>query len=222
VKSGLARASLSRIAVGGGSRSWSRFLVPVVVVIAVTVAGCGYHPLYGAASLPNAAQGQGEERFAVTGISPLVADASVVAEVEAGVRAGLARAALLRSGGGYPRVVVEVLRLDTQSEGIAAVPGGVRADEIAGVPAGGAGPLLPLARGTRIGILARAWLERAAGGPKERETGDLRAVDVMQVEGDARLEALRMDDASRAAARRLGERLARRVLGEPDAPDDGM
>jgi hypothetical protein len=73
-----------------------------------------------------------------------------------------------------------------------------------------------------VGIVARAWLERTAGAPKERETGDLRAVDVMQVESDARLETLRMDDASRAAARRLGERLARRVLGEPDAPDDGM
>jgi hypothetical protein len=36
----------------------------------------------------------------------------------------------------------------------------------------------------------------------------------MQAEPDARLEALRLDDATRASARRLGERLARRVLGE--------
>jgi hypothetical protein len=186
-----------------------------VAAIAVTVAtACGYRPLY--------AGEQGEERFAVTGITPLAADASVVAEVEAGVRAGLARAALLRGGGGYPRVVVEVLRIDTQSEGIAAVPGGVRPPEVGGVPIEGAGPLRPLARGTRVGVVARAWLERTEGGPKERQTGDLRTVDVIQVEADARLEALRFDDASRAAARRLGERLARRVLGEPEAPDDGM
>jgi hypothetical protein len=65
-------------------------------------------------------------------------------------------------------------------------------------------------------------VERTPGGPKERDTGDLRAVDVMQAEPDPRLEALRLDDATRASARRLGERLARRVLGEPDAPDDGM
>lgn len=186
----------------------------IVAIVAAVVAGCGYRPLY--------AGEQGEERFAVTGISPLVADASVVAEVEAGVRAGLARAALLRGGGGYPRVVVEVLRIDTQSEGIAAVPGGVRPPEVGGVVVAGAGPLQPLARGTRVGVVARAWLERAEGGPRERQTGDLRAVDVMEVESDARLEALRLDDASRAAARRLGERLARRVLGEPEAPDDGM
>jgi hypothetical protein len=214
------RGSRSRFAVRDGGRG-SLFAVAVVVAVAIALGGCGYRPLYGSASSPGA-QGQGEERFSVTGISPLVADASVVAEVEAGVRAGLARAALLRGGGGYPRIVVEVLRFDTQSEGIAAVPGGVRTDEIGGVPVGAPAPLLPLARGTRVGIVARAWLERTPGAPKERETGDLRAVDVMQVESDARLETLRMDDASRAAARRLGERLARRVLGEPDAPDDGM
>jgi hypothetical protein len=185
------------------------------VMLAVALVGaCGYRPLYGGA--------QGEERLAVTGVSPLVADASVVAEVEAGVRAGLARAALLRGGSGYPRVVVEVLRIDTQSEGIAAVPGGVRPPEVGGVIVSGAGAPAPLARGTRVGVVARAWLERADGGPKERQTGDLRTVDVMQVESDARLEAMRLDDASRAAARRLGERLARRVLGEPEAPDDGM
>ena len=188
---------------------------PLVVVLAAALAtGCGYRPLYSGA--------QGEERLAVAGVTPLVADASVVAEVEAGVRAGLARAALLRGGAGYPRVVVEVLRIDTQSEGIAAVPGGVRLPEVGGISVSGAGPLQPLARGTRVGVVARAWLERTEGGAKERETGDLRTVDVMQVEGDARLEALRLDDASRAAARRLGERLARRVLGEPEAPDDGM
>ena len=183
----------------------------------VLLANCGYRPLYGASSP------RGEEHFAVTGISPLVADASVVAEVEAGVRSGLSRAAALRGGGGYPRVVVEVLRIDAQSEGIAAVPGGVQPIEVAGVPVtGSTAPLRPLARGTRIGVLARAWVERVEGGPKERDTGDLRTVDVMQVESDARLEALRQGDASRAAARRLGERLARRVLGEPEAPDDGM
>ena len=202
------RVALARSFVAPWKRSF------VVALAATVVAACGYRPLYSGA--------QGEERLAVTGITPLVADASVVAEVESGVRAGLARAALLRGGGGYPRVVVEVVRIDAQSEGIAAIPGGVRQPEVGGVPVGGAGPLLPLARGTRVGVVARAWLERVEGGPKERQTGDLRAVDVMQVEADARVEALRLDDASRAAARRLGERLARRVLGEPEAPDDGM
>jgi hypothetical protein len=185
----------------------------ISLITSILLASCGYRPLYA---------DRADERFAVVGTTPLVADASVVAEVQAGLRAGLARGGALRGGNDFPRVVVEVLRIDTTSEGIAAVPGGIRAPSAGGFPLAPGGPLAPLARGTRVGVLARAWVERAPGGPHERETGDLRAADVMQAEGDARLEALRLDDASRAAARRLGVRLARRVLGEPDAPDDGM
>ncbi len=178
------------------------------------IVGCGYRPLYGGE--------RSGDRFAVVGASPLVADASVVSEVEAGVRAGLARGGGLRTGADYPRVVVEVLRIDAASEGIAAVPGGSRGFSVGGLPVAPGGAPSPLARGTRVGVVGRAWVERAPGGARERDTGDLRAVDLMGAEGDARLEALRFDDASRAAARRLGERLARRLLGEPDAPDDGM
>jgi hypothetical protein len=173
--------------------------IPFLVAAVIFLGSCGYRPLYGGE--------RGDDRFCVVGVSPLVADSAVVAEVEAGVRAGLARAGGLRAGAGYPRVVVEVLRIDAESEGIKSVPGT---------------PTSPLARGTRVGVLARAWVERAPDGPKERDTGDLRAANVMGVEPDARLEALRLDDATRASARRLGERLARRVLGEPDAPEDGM
>jgi hypothetical protein len=169
------------------------------------VAGCGYRSLYG---------GSPAERFAVVGAPSLAADAAIVAEVEAGVRGGLARAGALKNGGGYPRVVVEILRVDATSEGVVTGNRGPALGQ-----AGGAGPL---SRATRIGIWARAWLEPAEGAGRERDTGDLQAADVMGVEPDARLEALRLDDASRAAARRLGERLARRLLGEPEAPDDGI
>jgi hypothetical protein len=189
----------------------ARAILSVLAVAAL--AACGYRPLYA---------DRADEKFAVVGATPLVADASVVAEVQAGLRAGLARGGALRGGNDFPRVVVEVLRLDTASEGISAAPGGMRATNAGGLPIAPGGPLSPLARGTRVGVLARAWVERAPGAAHERETGDLRVVDVMEAEGDARLEALRLDDASRAAARRLGERLARRVLGEPEAPDDGM
>jgi hypothetical protein len=178
------------------------------------LASCGYRPLYGG--------DRADERFCVVGTTPLVADASVVAEVQAGMRSGLSRGGALRSGKTYPCVVVEVLRIDATSEGISAVPGGSRRESPGGLPISPGGAPSPLARGTRVGVLARAWVERAAGAVHERETGDLRTADVMQAEGDARLEAFRLDDALRAAARRLGQRLARRVLGEPDAPDDGM
>jgi hypothetical protein len=146
------------------------------------------------------------------GAPSLAADTAVVAEVEAGVRSGLARAGALQGGNGYPRVVVEVLRIDSTSEAVVVASRGPSLGQAAG----------PISRGTRIGIWARAWLERADGRGRERDTGDVQAADIMAVEPDTRLEALRLDDASRAAARRLGERLARRLLGEPDAPDDGI
>ena len=185
----------------------------LTIAAAYLLVSCGYRPLFG---------GRSNERYCVVGVSPLAADASAVSEVEAGLRAELAKGGELRSGGGYPRVVVEVLRIDTESEAIAAVPGGMRPEIVGGLPLVASGPSRPLARGSRIGVLARAWLERAPSAPRERDTGDLRAVDVVTVESDARIEALRRDDAARAAARRLGARLARRIRGEPDAPDDGM
>jgi hypothetical protein len=94
------------------------------VLLGLSASACGYRALY--------AGDQGTDAFAVVGIAPLVADASVVAEVEAGVRAGLARAALLRGGQGYPRIVVEVLRLDAATEAVQAVPGGVRTEGTSG------------------------------------------------------------------------------------------
>ena len=203
----------------GGARSPDRRAACVALALsglAASIAGCGYHPVYGPGS---AAEGA---RFCVVGVSPLVADTAAVAEVEAGLRQELARAGALRSGGGYPRVVVEVLRMDEMSEGIAAVPGGTRGTEIAGTPIRPPLPLAPLARGTRVGVLARAWIEPSAGAARERETGDMRTTDVRRAESDPRLEALRQDDAARAAARRLGARLARRILGEPETSDEGM
>ncbi len=166
------------------------------VLLGGTVAwcGCGYRSLH--------AQQAASEQFAVVGAPPLAGDAALVAEVEAGVRYGLAEMGALRAGRDYPRVVVELLRLDVASEGIARL-----------------GPDLPLARGTRVGVVARAWVERSEAAPRERDTGDTRTWDVMAAESDARQEALRFGDATRASARRLGGHLARRVLGLP-SPDD--
>jgi hypothetical protein len=181
-----------------------RLRAPLGWTLPLALAACGYHPLYGGE--------QSLEPLAVVGTTSLVADAACVGEVEAGVRIGLARAGALQAGSGFPRVVVEVLRIDAASEGVRA------ASELGSSP----GEKAPLARGTRIGIVARAWVERSAGAPHERDTGDVRTAELLSVEGDARLESLREADASRAASRRLGERLARRLLGQPEPPDEGM
>jgi hypothetical protein len=164
------------------------------IALAVGLAACGYRPLHGA--VPEG------ERLAVAAAPAVDVDAAVLAEVEAGVRSALSRAGALRGGGGWPRVVVEVLRVDASGEGIALSAGA------------------PRARATRAAVVARAWVERAPGAPRERDTGDLRASDVSAVAESAAAELLADASARAAVARRLGERLGRRVAGEPDAPDD--
>jgi hypothetical protein len=95
---------------------------------------------------------------------------------------------------------------------------------------GSHGAPVPQARATDVGVVARAWLVRAAGGEHERDTGDVRFLveTAATTAGDATpsasapaVDALRHDDAVRAAGRRAGIRLARRILGEP-APEGDL
>src|SRR5437773_7700689 len=67
-----------------------------------------------------------------------------------GVRTGLSEAGSLSSAGSFPRVLVEVLRVDELPAGMAALPA-LR------------GPL-PGGRGSAVGVVARAWVVSAAGG----------------------------------------------------------
>lgn len=161
--------------------------------LAFACAACGYAPVHGAA---------GVERLAVALVESKVPDAVATDEVLAGVREELARAGALAPGGGYPRCEVEVVRLDEASEGIAAVPG---AD----------GRLVPESRAARVGIVARAWVRRAPGADPERDTGDVRVLETVEVAAEARAAGSRHSDALRSAGRRLGRRLAARLLGLP-------
>ncbi len=164
------------------------------------ISACGYSPLYSAPS---------GERLSVALVGARTGDAITSDEVVAGVRDALAKEGALAPGSTYPRVEVEVLRVDETSEGIAAVetPGGH----------------VPRARATEVGVVARAWIARDASGSHEADTGDLRSLDVAAApsEGDSlSAEAMRHDDALRATARRLGQRLALRVLGHPVSPNE--
>jgi hypothetical protein len=175
-------------------------LALALALVLSSSSGCGYRPLYGEAE---------GERLHVTLSRSLVADSVATDEVLSGIREELAREGALAAGEGYPRVEVEVLRADESSEGIAAVAG------------------QPRARGTEVGLVARAWLVRAKDAPKERDTGDVRAMDAVTIdtrEGklDPRADALHHDDALRAVARRVGKRLAMRLLGHPVAVDEGI
>jgi hypothetical protein len=189
--------------------------------LALVVAACGYRPLYGGGAA-GGASGDGA-RLHVVLVRSIVPDAIASDEVVSGVREELARDGALAAGDGYPRVEIEVLRLDESSDGIAA------ARPVAG------GPLVPHARGTEVGVVARAWVVTAAGGEPQRDTGDVRALDLVgtdDVGGSAsggslsapaeRRDAFRHADAVRATAHRDGDRLAQRVLGHPVAPDEAM
>jgi hypothetical protein len=170
------------------------------LAVALAVAGCGYHAVYGEGSVP---------KLHVVLVRTLVPDVVASDEVVAGLREELARAGALEAGEGFPRVEVEVLRADESSEGITA------------------GANAPVSRATDVGLAARAWIVRAAGAPPESDTGDLRAqmtiaVDESATGPDPRASAFHEADALRAAARRLGRRLGYRVTGQPASSDDGI
>jgi hypothetical protein len=163
------------------------------LAFALALAGCGYRPVHG---------GVAQERFAVVLASSSVPDAVAADEVVSGVRDELARFGALETGEAYPRCEVEVLRADEASEGI----GAARND---------ANVLVPEARATQVGLVARAWIVRAKDGPRERDTGDVRSMELVSVAPDARAAAFRHDDALRAAGRRVGRKMGTRILGLP-------
>ena len=171
-------------------------------VLAALLAGCGYQAEYARAA---------PERFSVVVTEAKNADAIAADEVASGVRDELARRGAL-TGARYPRIEVEVLRQDERSESIArfAGPGGA----------------VPEARSLTVGLVARGWIRMHAGDDPLRDTGDLRASDLRAVDRDPggaanlRADALHDEDARSAVARRLGERMARRILGDPVAPDE--
>jgi hypothetical protein len=167
-------------------------------LFAVVLAACGYRAVYGE---------HAPSRLHVVLTRTLIPDVVASEEVVAGLREELARAGVLEPGAGFPRVEVEVLRADEGSEGIAV------------------GPTGPVSRATDVGLAARAWIVRAEGAPPESDTGDLRteetiAVDESSTGPDPRASAFHEADALRAAARRLGRRLADKVTGEPGSSDE--
>jgi hypothetical protein len=148
-------------------------------------------------------------RLHVKLVRTFVPDAVASDEVAAGVREELAREGALEAGDGWPRAEIEVLRADEASDAIAA---------------GAAGPV---ARGIDVGMVARAWIAPAPGASPEHDTGDTRARELISVDEtagalDPRASGFHQADALRAAARRLGQKLARRLMGHPASSEDAV
>ncbi len=165
------------------------------LVVALGHSGCGYEPVFGGAA--PAAQ------LTVATAPYATARVEVVQAAVAGARSELGRAGVLDAGTGYPRLVVEVTRVDELSTGIR--PSDAEPGE----------RLVPLARGSAVAVVGRAWVETSAGSGPERDTGDLRRVEFVESGPNAVADSLRFDQALASAARRLGRDLVRRVLGEP-------
>ena len=154
--------------------------------------GCGYGPVYGASGGP---------RYEV--VTGRVATSSFEAaqEAAAGLRSELGPAGAL--GSGYPRVVVEVLRIDERSIGVRSM-----------------GNAAPLARGTELAVVGRAYVQERADAKPSRDTGDFSRSAQFAAGTTPSADAASRSRAVRDAARSLGKALGRALLGLPE-PSEG-
>ncbi len=165
------------------------------------LSGCGYRAL-------NATDAS--ERLHVTLVRVAIPSGAAGQEVLTGAREELARLGALAPGDGYPRLEIEVTGASETSEGVE-VPAAARNQT---------GPedvtRTPVARGVDVAVVAHAWVVRERGGPRERDTGDLRASDLVSVGGaDPVTSEFVHEDSLRVVARRLGHKLAARAVGDP-------
>lgn len=162
---------------------------------------CGYRAVYSGE--------EPAERLSVVSGKHQVAELEAIEGVLGGVRAELSKNGALGSGTTLPRAVVEVLRVDELPSGIVAPdpPGGSRR---------------PIARGMLLGVTARAWVEEGPSGSPVVDTGDVRRVAAAQSSETLKVDSAVRRSAIRAAAREVGESLARRLLGEAEPAVEPM
>lgn len=160
-------------------------------ILMLATSGCGYHAAYGGDAPAY--------RLTVSGAALHAPYPEALQAALAGARAELAKTGVLASGTGYPRLVVELVRVDEMAAGIAAVE-----------TARGS---LPLARSTAVGVVVRGWVLERDGAPPTRDSGDVRRVETIAETADVALAGAHTDDALTAAGRAAGEAVARRVVG---------
>ncbi|HEY6080986.1 MAG TPA: hypothetical protein VIW29_19360 [Polyangiaceae bacterium] len=158
----------------------------------VWLAGCGYQSIYG---------GSPAHRYEVTAGRSATASFEAVQAAVAGVRSELGAAEAL--GSGFPRVVVEVVRVDERSIGVRE----------------GEGPT-PLARGAEIVVVGRAQVLDAPEAPPSIDTGDMSRTAQYAAGSTPTADAASRSRAVRDASRALGHALGRAVLGMPEPAAD--
>lgn len=164
------------------------------------IGGCGYHPAYGGK--------RPDVRLSVSAAPSRAPESGALAGVLAGLRAELSRAGVLNPRHEYPRVVVELVRVEER--GTAQT---LARDD--------AGRELPLAGGALVGVTARAWVQ-LANGQVERDTGDVRRTSAFRSQVDPGFDSAQREAALGDAARAVGEALGRRVMGEIEVAQEPM
>jgi hypothetical protein len=157
--------------------------------------GCGYHPAFSTVA---------SERLGVVAGTVLVPDSGTLAAVIAGARSELERTGVLGPEATYPRLEVDVLRVDEVSSGVTAA---------------GASPI---ARGMGVAVVGRGRVVREPGAAPESDTGDLRRTSFLAGDSDPRVDSTLYDAALRGAAERVGRDVAKAALGIPEPADESL
>jgi hypothetical protein len=159
--------------------------------LGLTMVACGYAPVHG---VP-----RDVPRLGVVLADAHAGDAATGEALRLGAMQGLAARGLARAGEAYPRLELELLRIDRVPEGLAEVST-ERGRQ-------------PLARAFRVVLTGRAWV---AISERERteETGDL-SVEIVRVAGRGAEELALDSDSIRLSAQKLGRALAQKIQGEP-------
>jgi len=141
--------------------------------------------------------------FVVEGGAAIVPDATLMAAAEEGAATALAQLGALAPARAphSAAIVVEILRVDADSDAVALTSGA------------------PLAQALRVTVTGRATLRTGPARARSRDTGDVRVTETIARLDSPEAALLARGQAARRAARRLGERLVRRVLGYPEPSD---
>jgi hypothetical protein len=176
-----------------------------VALLALGVAwfaiACGYQPAYGGE--------RPRTRLSVIAAPSRAPEAGALSAILSGLRGELSRAGVLGSGRAFPRVVVELVRVDERGT----------AQTLLRDPNSGA--QLPQASGALIGVTARAWVETSPS-EVERDTGDVRRAAPFGSANNAGLDSMQREAALSAAGEATGEALGRRIMGEVESTQEPM
>jgi hypothetical protein len=163
------------------------------VALTEGLVGCGYRAIYAQPAGTRMSVGIGQVLVPETG----VAQAAL-----SGARAELAATGRLSQTATFPRLAVDLLRVDEVSRGVH-----VQSTQ-------------PLAGGMGIAVTVRGRLLLAAEQEPALDTGDVRRAVQVAGAADPRADSAAYDQAIRAAAERAGRAAARIALGIPEPNDE--